>query len=273
MSTIMEQTPLGKTVSYEQDYNPKLLLAIPRQLKRDEIAVGPSLPFKGMDIWNGFELSWLNNKGKPEVALAEFVFPHDSPNIIESKTFKLYLNSFNGTKFSSSQEVGKLMHNDLSLRAGAQVKVKIISLEEANNTVIKDFSGICLDKLDIECDLYTPDSALLIVEDEDIQETVFSHLLKSNCLVTEQPDWGSVCISYSGKKINHAGLLRYIVSYRNHFGFAEHCIEKMFIEILRHCKPKKLTVHGFYTRRGGLDINPLRSTEEIIVENRRLCRQ
>ncbi len=173
MTAIMEQTLLGKEVSYDQAYNPDILLPIPRQLKRDELKIGHSLPFVGIDIWNGFELSWLNRKGKPQVALAEFIFPHDSPYIIESKTFKMYLNSFNGTKFSSQQEVENLMRDDLSQRTGAEVKVKVFTVEQANKLPIKDFLGICLDALDIECDVYTPNPKLLTLDNEEVQETLF----------------------------------------------------------------------------------------------------
>lgn len=273
MFDVLNKTPLGKATNYEQIYNPNLLLPIPRQLKRDAIGLAQKLPFFGMDIWNGYELSWLNPKGKPQVALAEFIFPADSPNLVESKSFKLYLNSLNGTKFSSLQEVENLMRVDLSVRAAADVKVKIISLAEANQQVFKNFSGICLDDLDITCDIYQPDPNLLKTGQEEVQESVFSHLLKSNCLVTGQPDWGSVYISYTGKKIDPIGLLRYIVSYRDHFGFAEHCIEQMFMEILTYCQPKKLSIYCSYTRRGGLDINPIRSTEKNFPESIRLCRQ
>ncbi len=273
MSTTLEQTILGKKVVYQHDYNPQLLMPISRQLKRDEIGIVNHLPFKGSDIWNGFELSWLNPKGKPIVALAEFVFPCNSPYLIESKTFKVYLNSFNGTKFSSIDEVAKIMQKDLSLGVGADVGVKIIPLEQMENYVIKNFSGTCLDHLDIACDIYTPDANLLKLENESVHETLYSHLLKSNCLVTAQPDWGSLQITYSGKRINHKSLLQYIVSYRNHSGFAEHCVEKIFMDILGYCQPTQLIVYGRYTRRGGLDINPVRSTEEYHPENIRLSRQ
>lgn len=273
MSSILEQTPLGKKVVYQQDYNPELLMPIPRKLKRDDIGISDHLPFKGYDIWNGFELSWLNPKGKPVVALAEFIFPCDSPNIVESKTFKVYLNSFNATKFSSPDEVEKIMQKDLSLKTGGNVTVKIISVMEDKSSLIKNFSGTCLDHLDIECSTYTPDVNLLKLENETVKETIYSHLLKSNCLVTTQPDWGSLQITYSGRKINHDSLLRYIVSYRNHSGFAEHCVEKIFMDLMRYCKPEQLIVYGRYTRRGGLDINPVRSTEEYHPENIRLSRQ
>lgn len=275
MSSILEQTFLGKPVVYQQEYNPVLLMPIPRQLKREELEISEQhLPFRGIDIWNGFELSWLNPKGKPVVALAEFIFPCDSPNLIESKTFKLYLNSFNGTKFASIKEVEQLMQKDLSSATGGKVTAKVIPVAEMGNiSITRDFSGTCLDHLDIECNTYLPDIQLLRLEEINVQETVFSHLLKSNCLVTAQPDWGSIQISYSGQKINHESLLQYIVSYRNHSGFAEHCVEKIYMDILRHCQPQQLMIHGRYTRRGGLDINPVRSTGEYNPENFRLSRQ
>jgi 7-cyano-7-deazaguanine reductase len=267
-------SPLGKETTYISQYQCDLLFPIPRKIKRDEINVPDVLPFKGVDIWNAFELSWLNTKGKPIVALGEFILPCETPNIVESKSLKLYLNSFTNTKFDSVESVRKIIQKDFSEFAGGDVSVKIIPVEQFSANQIKDFSGICLDDLDIECSDYLVNTAVLQTENNIITEVVYSNLLKSNCLVTGQPDWGSVQIQYTGKKIQHEGLLKYLVSFRNHNEFHEQCVERIFMDIMQHCQPEKLTVYACYTRRGGLDINPFRSTEKDFPEEiARQCRQ
>jgi 7-cyano-7-deazaguanine reductase len=268
------ESPLGKASSYVAQYQKDLLFPIPRQGKRDEIAVPRALPFSGADIWNGFEISWLNAKGKPVVYLAEFIFPCESTNIIESKSFKLYLNSFNNTQFASDDRVEALMKNDLSAAAEADVAVKLIRVDEYIPAKKQKYGGENLDYLDIFCDTYVVEPGFLTVEEDNVNETLFSDLLKSNCLVTGQPDWGSVKIEYQGKKINREGLLKYIISFRNHNEFHEQCVERIFMDISQYCRPEKLSVEARYTRRGGLDINPYRSTEkDYRPETIRLCRQ
>lgn len=270
----LTHAPLGKVSTYISEYQPSLLFPITRQLKRDEIGIHGALPFKGVDIWNGFELSWLNQKGKPVVAIAEFHIPCESPNLIESKSFKLYLNSFNNTKFESFDSVTNTLTQDLSKAAGAPVTVKLFPLHSAHINLTRQFDGICLDELDITCDTYTTEPAFLTTTDQEVSETVFSDLLKSNCLVTGQPDWGSVQISYTGRQIDHAGLLKYIVSFRNHNEFHEQCVERIYMDLMQRCAPKKLTVYARYTRRGGLDINPWRGSEMTeSPKNLRTCRQ
>lgn len=259
-------SPLGKEATYISHYNRDLLFPIPRKSKRDEIHVPANLPFKGVDIWNAYELSWLNPKGKPVVALGEFILPCESPNIIESKSLKLYLNSFTNTLFSSVAEVAQRIQQDLSDYAGAKVTVKITSIAEFSAMQIQSFRGICLDDLDITCNEYHVTPSFLTTEKNNVTETVYSNLLKSNCLVTGQPDWGSVQIHYTGNQIQHAGLLQYLVSFRNHNEFHEQCVERIFMDILQYCQPQQLTVHACYTRRGGLDINPFRSTERVFPE-------
>jgi len=267
-------SPLGKETTYAVHYDRDLLFPIPRQVKRDEIQVPAVLPFKGVDIWNAYELSWLNSKGKPIVALGEFILPCHSPHIVESKSLKLYLNSFTHTQFASVNAVCEIIQCDLSEFAGAPVQVGIIPIHDFSQHEIKKFTGICLDQLDIECDTYLVQPKFLCTEDPFVTEVVYSDLLKSNCLVTGQPDWGSVQIHYTGRKIQHAGLLKYLVSFRNHNEFHEQCVERIFMDIMRECHPEKLTVHACYTRRGGLDINPFRSTEkEFPTEIARQCRQ
>ncbi|MBA3722410.1 MAG: NADPH-dependent 7-cyano-7-deazaguanine reductase QueF [Parachlamydiaceae bacterium] len=270
---MLTEWSLGKKTEYVQTYSPNLLFPVPRTLGRDKINLGTSLPFTGVDIWNGFELSWLNSKGKPEIAIAEFQFPYSTTNIIESKSFKLYLNSFNQSKFNSFDEVRESLTRDLSNTAQGPVSVKIISFSEFNKQKISDFSGTNLDNLDIQIDTYQLDTNFLTSQGVQVEETLFSHLLKSNCMATGQPDWGSVLIRYKGPKIDHSGLLKYIISYRNHVGFAEHCTERMYCDIQQKCNPKCLTIDIRYTRRGGLDINPFRSNFETPTFTGRQARQ
>lgn len=274
--TTPEQSALGKKSAYEAEYNPSLLFPIPRQLNRDKIGVSSPLPFFGFDLWNHYEVSWLNEQGKPMVALAEIIFDCASVAIIESKSLKLYFNSFNNTKIATVDKLQMVIQQDLAASVVSSVIVNIIPLSQfREEKIVRGFSGICLDTLDIACDVYHLQPDFLHTEDTIITETVYSDLLKSNCLVTNQPDWGSVQINYTGKKINHADLLRYIISFRNDNEFSELCIERIFMDILRRCQPSVLTVYGRFTRRGGLDINPLRSTEKMsyLSLNDRFCRQ
>ena len=272
-----DNSELGQQSTYDNCYNPERLFAIPRAQKRKEINLDPStLPFHGFDCWNHYEVSWLNPKGKPMVAIAVISYDCHSPFIVESKSLKLYFNSFNNHVFADVNNVCQTVSKDLSNCIDREVMVTITPLNEmTNQTLPASFSGICLDLLDIECSAYTVDASFLAVENEQIEEVVYSDLLKSNCLVTNQPDWGSVQIAYRGKKINHEGLLIYLVSFRNHNEFHEQCIERIFTDIMIRCQPESLTVNGRYTRRGGLDINPYRSTEPCSLDNKniRLIRQ
>jgi 7-cyano-7-deazaguanine reductase len=263
MSQKPEASPLGKSVDYAEHYAPELLFPIPRQLKRDEIGVqDAALPFVGEDLWNAYELSWLDPKGKPVVALASFRVPAESPNLIESKSFKLYLNSFNQTRMPSVAELGKTLARDLSDAAGAQVSVQIEPLNTRPERPMGYPEGVLLDTLDIEVDRYTPAPELLRADHSQapVGETLYSHLLKSNCLVTGQPDWAMVVVRYFGAPIDREALLRYIISFRRHNEFHEQCVERIFCDILKHCRPESLSVWARYTRRGGLDINPYRRT-------------
>ncbi|MGV8894045.1 MAG: NADPH-dependent 7-cyano-7-deazaguanine reductase QueF [Burkholderiaceae bacterium] len=259
-----DQSPLGKPVNYQAEYAPELLFSIARQGKRDELGLGlasATLPFFGFDIWNAYELSWLNLRGKPQVAIASITVPADSPNIIESKSFKLYLNSFNQTRLAGTDALLELLRADLSAGFGAPVQIALTMPESFGTLKFGELEGQLLDRLDIEASDYTPNPALLktIPDTVPVQQTLVSHLLKSNCLVTGQPDWASVQIRYSGAPIDEEGLLRYLIGFRNHNEFHEQCVERIFIDILRQCKPQKLAVYARYTRRGGLDINPWRS--------------
>lgn len=271
------ETELGKAVDYKAAYHPDKLLAIPRQGKRAEIGINENaLPFFGFDLWNHYEVSWLNTKGKPIVAVAEIAYDSHSPYIVESKSLKLYFNSFNNMRFSTQEELANLITKDLSEKLQTPIYLTITPLKQIQQPVIAAaFDGICLDELDVNCSAYEVNSEFLTTHDKLVQEVLYSDLLKSNCLVTMQPDWGSIKIAYEGKQIDHAGLLQYIVSFRDHNEFHEQCIERIFMDIMTFCQPKKLTVYGRYTRRGGLDINPYRSTEKTSYhdQNIRLYRQ
>ncbi|WEJ62630.1 NADPH-dependent 7-cyano-7-deazaguanine reductase QueF [Thiomicrorhabdus lithotrophica] len=265
---------LGKETPYCSQYDASLLFPISRQEKRDELNIDiSSLPFAGLDIWTAYEVSWLHTSGKPIVAIADFAFPADSEYLIESKSFKLYLNSFNGTRFDNEQCVVDLWTADLSQACGADVSVDLRSIE-LEETLIGKLPGINLDDLDIEVSKYSVDSSLLKVNSQkSVSETLNSHLLKSNCLVTSQPDWGSVVIRYEGQQIDHESLLQYIISFREHNEFHEQCVERIFTDINNRCKPEKLTVYARYVRRGGLDINPYRSNFEDEFDISRTVRQ
>ncbi|MBC7685877.1 MAG: NADPH-dependent 7-cyano-7-deazaguanine reductase QueF, partial [Bdellovibrionales bacterium] len=220
-----------------------------------------TLPFFGVDIWNAYELSWLNMRGKPQVAIATISAPADSPNIIESKSFKLYLNSFNQTKLANPDALLALMRDDLSAGFGSQVHIALTEPDNFAKVKMGELDGVLLDRLDIDIDHYKPAPELLTSarNEAPVAETLVSHLLKSNCLVTGQPDWASVQIRYVGPQIEQEGLLRYLIGFREHNEFHEQCVERIFVDILRQCAPQKLAVYARYTRRGGLDINPWRS--------------
>lgn len=267
---------LGKETAYSSQYDKTLLQGIPRSLNRNAIELNEDLPFHGEDVWNGYELSWLNAKGKPMVAILECHLSHSTKNLIESKSFKLYLNSFNQTRFESLTQVEQVLLADISECAEGEVKVKVFEPKQFNQQYIVELPGHCIDDLDIEINDYSfnPDYLVDAIEpNQMVAETLMSNLLKSNCLITSQPDWGSVMIRYQGPKINQEKLLRYLISFRQHNEFHEQCVERIFMDLKRFCKCSKLTVYARYTRRGGLDINPYRSDFEHVPENRRLARQ
>jgi len=277
MSDFEANLPLGKPSDYKDEYDPGLLCPFPRQAKRDEIGVSAeALPFAGFDLWNAYELSWLNPQGKPVVAMAEFRFPCESTFLIESKSFKLYLNSFNQTRFNGFAEVANTLQRDLSTACADQVELDLLPLSSLAGQRFAELPGESLDELDIEIDQYALSAELLsgaVSGEERVEETLHSHLLKSNCLVTRQPDWGSILIRYRGRRIDREALLRYLVSFRRHSEFHEQCVERIFVDLKRYCQPERLTVYARYTRRGGLDINPFRSDGETTMPNWRLARQ
>lgn len=269
-------TLLGKNTEYVSVYSPALLFPILRQQSRLQLGVERGvLPFRGVDIWTGYEVSWLNSDGKPEVAVAEFEVPASSPAIIESKSFKLYLNSFNQTVFADVGSVSRAMETDLSAAAGAAVGVRVTLLQQATLSGRGHFAGECIDNEPVRIDCYTPNADLLQLQEsaEVVSESLYSNLLKSNCPVTGQPDWASVQIQYRGAAIDRAGLLKYIISFREHQDFHEHCVERMFLDIQQRCQPEALTVYARYTRRGGLDINPYRTNSAEGPVDVRLVRQ
>ncbi len=276
MNDFEASLPLGKQTPYKAEYDPALLCPFPRQLKRDEIGVTGDLPFYGVDLWNAYELSWLTPLGKPVVAMGEFRFPCTSPNLIESKSFKLYLNSFNQTHCPDPEAAATLMKQDLSAAAGTSVEVSLLEAGQFEQLQFGQLPGRCIDEQDLEIDRYDLDAGVLkgaADGNRTVDETLHSHLLKSNCLVTSQPDWGSLMIRYRGPKIDEAALLRYLISFRQHNEFHEQCVERIFVDLQRYCQPEQLTVYARYTRRGGLDINPFRSNFETEIENIRLARQ
>lgn len=269
-------TLLGKNTEYVSVYSPSLLFPIPRQQSRLQLGMEAGvLPFRGVDIWTAYEVSWLNDNGKPEVAVAEFEVPASSPAIIESKSFKLYLNSFNQTVFANSDNVAQALMADLSRAAGAAVNVRLTPLQQATWSGSGHFAGECIDNEPVQIDCYSPNPDLLQVQDSGsvVSESLYSNLLKSNCPVTGQPDWASVLIQYRGAPIDRASLLQYIISFREHQDFHEHCVERMFLDIQQRCQPDVLTVYARYTRRGGLDINPYRTNGAEGPVEVRLLRQ
>jgi 7-cyano-7-deazaguanine reductase len=263
---------LGAVTEYPASYAPELLVSIPRQQSREKLPI--AWRYSGIDIWTAYELSWLDSGGKPRVAIAEFRVRSDSEAIVESKSFKLYLNSFNQEKISSVSQLQTILQTDLSAAFGGEVAIEIYSLGEYADLGVTDFSGICLDQLDVSCDQYEPDAGLLKTASGRVdQQTLYSHLLKSNCPVTGQPDWASVAITYTGQALDQAALLKYLVSFRNHQDFHENCVERIFSDIMNVAKHEFLQVYARYTRRGGLDINPLRTTGGPFPDRLRLPRQ
>ena len=280
--TTPEQSQLGRASAYADQYDASLLFPLPRAPKRAEIGIAGDPPFFGADLWTAYELSWLNSRGKPQVAIAHITVPCETPNIVESKSLKLYLNSFNSTRFASLDEVRARIRQDLSEAAwrGASITgtvgVRLVTPDLFAQERVHEQDGLLLDRLDIECTRYQPAPELLKANHDEapVTETLVSHLLKSNCLVTGQPDWGSVQIAYSGAQIDQEGLLQYIVSFRGHNEFHEQCVERIFMDVWQRCRPIKLAVYARYTRRGGLDINPWRTSHPgALPKNLRTARQ
>lgn len=278
-----EQSQLGRASAYVDQYDPGLLFPLPRAAQRVPMGIEEGrLPFFGADLWTAYELSWLNPRGKPQIALAHITVPCESPNIIESKSFKLYLNSFNGSIFSDAAAVRDRLRADLSEAAWrgsaspGTVGLKLLLPEQFAQERVAELDGLDLDRLDLDCthDVPAPELLSAAVGEAPVTETLSSRLLKSNCRVTGQPDWGSVQVRYTGPAIDQAGLLRYIVSFRRHNEFHEPCCERIFQDIWQRCQPTRLAVYCRYTRRGGLDINPFRTSwPQALPANLRTARQ
>lgn len=256
-----QPSPLGKPTEYPTAYDPALLFAMPRAPMREELGIKGTLPFFGLDVWNAYELSWLTMRGKPQIAILTITVPADSPNIVESKSMKLYLNSFSQTKLGGPEAVMELLRADLSAGFGAPVQIALALPENFGSIRIQEMEGLSLDRLEIEADVYTHAPSLLktIRGEPPVDTVLVSNLLKTNCPVTGQPDWASVQIKYVGDEIRQDSLLQYLVSLRQHTGYHEQCVERIFMDILRQCRPQKLAVFARFTRRGGIDINPMRS--------------
>jgi 7-cyano-7-deazaguanine reductase len=269
--------PLGQSSTYPANYDASLLFPIPRAEQRATLGIIGTVPFFGMDIWNAYEMSWLNLRGKPQVGMAMLQVPADSSHIVESKSMKLYMNSLNQLRMAGPEAVQSLLQADLSAAFGAPVQVKLTTTESFGQTLMGELEGLLLDRLDIEVNDYHPDPALLKTNTASapVEETLVSHLLKSNCPVTNQPDWASVQIRYTGHAIDQAALLTYLIGFRQHQEFHEHCVERIFMDVLTACNPTKLMVLARYTRRGGIDINPWRSNFSLskVPPNARNARQ
>jgi len=272
----LDHTRLGKPTDYPGDYDAGLLDPIPRAPARAALGLDAALPFIGVDVWNAYELSWLDGRGKPRVVMAEIRVPAESPNLIESKSFKLYLNGYNQTRVPDTETLRTMLAHDLSAAAGASVTVQLYTLTSPQSAVIANLVGEIIDDLPIEIHGYGPPDPSLLYGNPDavVEESLVSHLFKSNCPVTGQPDWASVQIAYQGPRLGRDGLLRYLVSFRGHAEFHEQCVERIFQDVLRQCQPSRLSVYARYTRRGGLDINPFRCTPGgLLPDNTRTARQ
>ena len=270
----MTELPLGKTTTHPEEYSPASLCSIPRKDNRERLGLPDVLPFDGVDIWNAWELSWLNTNGQPQVATAELRVPADSPGIVESKSLKLYLGSFAMSRYPSAADVRELIAHDVGACVGKPVTVRLDALTLTDGRWSQRMPGVPLDRLEADCDVWDVDAGLLTADRASVvSEELYSDLLRNLCPVTGQPDSGSVMIRYEGPRIDRQCLLRYIVSYRRHQDFHENCIERMFVDIFERCGPQKLSVYARYQRRGGIDINPFRSNFEKMPRNLRLWRQ
>lgn len=265
----INQSPLGKKVNYSEQYNPELLCAIPRNQSRGGwLSQGQPLPFDGFDQWNLWELSWLDPTGKPQVRVGRLQIPCNSPFLVESKSLKLYLNSLNFKKFPTAGAVQECIVNDLSQLLDCKVSLEILPLaSKALNTF--SIEGECLDQGPFSQEMQDAIQG----NSEEVSEVLYSHLFRSCCPVTGQPDWATVVIDYKGSPLNRSALLTYLVSFRKHQAFHEACVEKIFTDLLTQCDLKKLSVMAFFNRRGGIDISPYRSTRELPAYLPRLSRQ
>ena len=283
-----------QTTDYPTEYSPETLYPIARSMGRDAIGRQDDKLKVGVDWWQAFEMSWLNSQGISQVAIARFGIPASSPFIVESKSLKLYLNSINFTEFSGWDEVQALIAKDLSACVQAEVTVELFDLNDDLNDkvtglLIAQPKGVCIDEAlanSSEKVALTehPDASLLAKNESDLRDSekevgknfsFYSNLLRSNCPVTNQPDWGTLAVSISSEKpVNTANMLRYILSFRQHNGFHEQCVEQIFADLSQYYEPSELMVRAWYTRRGGIDINPCRVSDmSLLPKPSRLIRQ
>lgn len=271
-----KENPLGNTQDYQQNYSPDILFAIPRSKNREALGLNRhQLPFRGFDLWNAYEVSWLNGSGRPVVAVVELTVPCVSRYIIESKSLKLYFNSLNFKSFESKADLVRTIETDIESLLKCVVAVNLIDMQNFSLSSISNFKGKCLDDQDLACEGFEMNKRHLENDsiEEEVSESLFTHLFRSLCPVTGQPDWASVLIRYKGRKIDHAALLQYLLSYRGHQGYHEDCVERIYLDLIEACEPEQLTVYARFSRRGGIDINPFRSNYEDAIENCRLARQ
>lgn len=274
MSAALSDSPLGRAAKYPDRYDPDLLFAIERAPQRDLLGLGPTLRFGGVDLWTAYEVSWLDAAGKPQVAIASFAVPADSPRLVESKSVKLYLAGMNLTRFPSEGDVAATLARDLSRATGATIEVALAAPHGSGELPLADFAGTCIDTLPIAVDRFEPLPEALTASGAQRSEALYTRLFRSVCPVTGQPDYACVQVDYRGAGIDRAGLLRYLVSFRRHPGFHEHCVERIFVDVLAACRPNKLAVEARFTRRGGLDINPFRTSwPQALPPNIRTARQ
>lgn len=271
----MKENPLGKNVAYPEYYDPGLLVPLAREDNRRKLGIDPAaLPFIGADIWNAYELSWLDTSGKPQVARGRFIFPCTSPYLIESKSLKLYLNSLNQHVFADANAAAACIRADLTQAAGMEVDV-LVQPFGGMREMLDAPDGIRLDANDVGCERYDVDASLLQLAQWQavgegatsggvVDEVLYTDLFRSRCPMTGQPDWATVTVCYEGQRIDHAALLRYLVSYRLHHDYHENCVERIYCDLMARCKPQSLSVEANFLRRGGLDINPVRSTAAMM---------
>ena len=258
--TDLEASPLGQRTTYAERYDPGLLFPVERAPLRAPLGFGAALPFHGVDLWTAYELRWLGPAGRPQVAIATFAVPAASPRLVESKSVKLYLTAFNQTRFASEAEVAAAIERDMSAATGATVDATLTLPKGFAALPYAELAGECLDLLPIAIDAFSPDPEALAAEGPVVAELLYTRLFRSVCPVTGQPDYASVQLAYRGARIGHVGLLRYLVSFRRHPGFHEHCVERIFADVWRRCAPESLSVYARFMRRGGIDINPFRTS-------------
>lgn len=258
----LDRSPLGRATGYPDRYAPDALFTVPRAPQREALGIGVALPFGGCDQWTAYELTWLGPGGQPRIALATMEVPVDSPSIVESKSMKLYLGSFAQTRWPGVDEVAATIRSDLSRAAGAPVAVTLTGPARFAELAMSELAGESLDRIDVDCDCYDVDPSSLDAREAEVAETLVTQLFRSVCPVTGQPDIASMQLAYRGPRIDRAGLLRYLVSYRDHPGFHEHCVERIFVDVAQRCRPTALSVYARFTRRGGIEINPFRSSSK-----------